>query len=200
MDKLIDKKSTEEYIKKSSERVIVHRGTYDEISEILKNRCFRGNKYVSFSDGFPFLPMHGDSYIVFSKEKLLKKYDFLKIEYNKKFFENKNDLLKHVLENKSISDIKAEIIKGYNRTIERFEDCMSLFSNEEKMQYIKQIELIKKEIVGVKKNPMSYFFMMIKNEKEIVAYHPIKFEISDIEYIIYSSFEFLCYPEITSFE
>jgi len=40
---MINKKSTKDYLKKSDEQIIVHRGTYDEISEILKNQEFRGN-------------------------------------------------------------------------------------------------------------------------------------------------------------
>ena len=70
----IDRKSTEEMIKNTEYRFLVHKGSYDCIYRILKNNVIVGqDKFVSFSDGFPLAPTHGDSIIVFDKDKLIEK-------------------------------------------------------------------------------------------------------------------------------
>lgn len=190
---MINKKTTEEYIKTSVGTTIVHRGTYDEISEILIKKRFRGEKYVSFSDGSPYFPLHGDSYIIFNKEKLIKKKNFLKIKYDLMFFKKNPELYDYIREGKSEEQIKNDFIGYYQKTINKLSSVLRRCSDEDRKDINHQIKLIREQIDNIKVEPMAYFFVMIEHEREILTEQPFEFEYNDIDSIIYSSYQFFKY-------
>jgi len=187
---MINNESNKEYLLNSKERTIVHKGTYDEISKILQMKTILGKKFVSFSDGFPFMPMHGDTCIVFNRDILVKKCKFIKIIYSKDFFKNKKELFDYILEYKSKAGITEYITNEYQKKADKIKENFTALNNKEKIFYRKEINKIENEIQKVKDNPMWYFFKSIENENEIITYSPFKFAFDDIEKIIYVSPEF----------
>ncbi|MDD4213145.1 MAG: hypothetical protein PHY42_07135, partial [Bacilli bacterium] len=76
----------------------VHMCSFDVLPTILEEGIIERNNFVSFTNGMPLLLGHGDTAIVFDKDKLLRKgYTFQEVIYDKKFL-NKNPKIKsHIL-------------------------------------------------------------------------------------------------------
>lgn len=181
----INADTTREMIKKSEFNMLVHKGSFDRIYDILQCKKIDRGKLVSFSDGLPLVPIHGDSVIVFDKNRLLEKgYNFLKITYEKSSLKKNNELLEHLMGNKSLTELKEEALKEINE----YENRIESGSNDD--YSIKMFENLKHVI---KHDPMRYFIRVFESEREIVSYSPFEFEQEDVKHVITSFLMFKYY-------
>lgn len=151
-----------------------------EATSILEDMFIKGERYISFSRGLPDSLAHGDTAIVFNRNKLESKgYKFTNIDYTQKFIDKNPHLKEHV----SGEDFdKENIIKVLN----------------------KRLESLKSPIVNPNIKKIQYFEKMIKDyhykdifenvlkacsvEKEsVLCDNCMDFEIDDIDAIICNS-------------
>jgi len=103
--------STKTMLENTQSDFLVHKGSYDRVYHILKDKSIELRKFVSFSDGLPLVPIHGDTVIFFDKDKLVKKnHHFFKIEYDMGFLKHNKDILEHLMENKSEDELLKDVL------------------------------------------------------------------------------------------
>jgi hypothetical protein len=164
-----------------------HRSTYDHISKIINEKRIERRRFVSFADGFAFLPMHGDSSILFNKEKVESKYKLTKIIYDKDWLEDHPEIFEHVLEYKSVEEHIENIRKMNEKSIKNSREQLKKANQTDVKIYRRDIRESFNNLRNLKKKPIWTILEYIKGEDEYIADSPFEFEYDDICHIIYSS-------------
>lgn len=184
----INHETTKLMFEGTSHDFLVHKGSYDRIYYILKNKSIDWRKFASFSDGLPLIPIHGDSAIIFDKSKLIEKnHHFLKIKYEIDFLKKNKDVLEHLMENKSKEELLKKVFEGIGNFEKKLTILRATASNED----IKEIDNRQKELNEFKRrvkiSPMDYFIKMFGYEKEIISLNPFNFDSEDVKFVISNS-------------
>lgn len=184
----IDKNSTDEMLQLTDSNLLIHNGSYDRISVVLKDKSINWRGFASFSDGFPLMPIHGDSIIIFNKKDIVSRgHDFLKIKYNEDFLYKNEEILAHLMEGKTKEELSKNVLRGVSAQGDRCNLAWGgATENEKKKIYEKLIELkeFKKQL---KSNPMRYFLTIFNLEQEIISNTPFDFEFRDVLHVITNS-------------
>lgn len=187
MEELTDE-TTRNVVAKSKFPFLIHKGWINQISAILKNKKIVKEKFVSFTDGLPLIPGHGDSAIIFDRQRLIDKgYKFLKIEYTQDFIIQHPEIHRHLFENKTDAEIRGMIENGFNNQIQRHKIQLTEKSKNEIENKISELSKMKHNAL---KEHSAYFLEMIKYEEEIVTSSPIEFDFGDVVKILISSRSF----------
>ena len=129
----INRETTKIMLENTSCDFLVHKGSYDRLYHVLKNKSIGWRDFASFSDGFPLIPLHDDTIIIFDKNNLVEKnHHFLKINYDMDFLKQNKDILKHLMENKSEDDLLKEIFKSATEDEKKLKIVLKSATVEEK--------------------------------------------------------------------
>lgn len=161
----------------------VHMCSFNVLSTILDEEIIDRKNFVSFTNGMPLILGHGDTAIIFNKEKLVAKgYTFQEVKYDKTFLNKNPEIKKHVLEHKTKKQLQEELFQRIDQHIDKIESLR--LSENVVNQEIKMARSTKKII---RKDVIGYFLSQISYENEWLIESPFKFDIDDIDAIIYSS-------------
>lgn len=172
----------------------VHMCGFDLLSTILKEEMIDRKDFVSFTNGMPLILGHGDTAIIFNKEKLLRKgYTFQEVKYDKIFLNKNPEIKKHVLAHKTKKQLQEENFRRIDQHIDKVNNVG--WSESKINQEIKMARRTKKLI---RRDVIDYFLSQISYEKEWLIESPFKFDIEDIVAIIHSSKTFNEYYPVDS--
>lgn len=159
----------------------VHMCGFDVLSTILEEEIIDRKDFVSFTNGMPLLLGHGDTAIIFNKDKLLEKgYNFQEVKYDKKFLNKNPEIKKHVLGHKTKKLLQEELFQRLDQHINKVENLGLPEINQEIEGARRTKKIIRGDVIG-------YFLSQISYENEWLVESPFKFDIDDIDAIIHSS-------------
>lgn len=171
---------------------LVHMCSFDILPTILNEAKIERRGFISFTEGMPLFLGHGDTAIVFNKQKLLDKgYYFHQIEYTEEFLNENPEIKNHVLEYKTEEELCDYMIGIINFKIKKIKNLVRKDFTQK--NELKKLNSVKKLIY---KDPCGYFLQSINYENELIIENPFEFDINDIDAIIHSSKTFIKYYPI----
>ena len=183
----IDYASTKDMLENTSHDFLVHKGSYDRLYSILKNKSIGWREFASFSDGIPLVPLHGDTVIIFDKKQLIKKgHHFLKINYDLNFLNQNKDVLAHIMENKNQEELLKEILKSADESEKKLRILLRTAKHEDKKDIFAHLKMLQQARKTAESNPMRYLLKIFEAEKEIVSKAPFNFDSEDVKCVISS--------------
>lgn len=181
----INDDTTKIMLDNTSSPFLVHKGSFDRISKILEEKSIQFRKFASFSDGLPFVPVHGDTVIIFDKNRLIKKKNkFLKIQYNADFLTKNKDVMRYLMEDKSEEELLKDVFKDIDVLEKKYKFNLDKLSTAEKNEVSLELDRLNQIKDKIKSNPLNYFIGIFELEKEILSNSPFNFDLDDVKYII----------------
>lgn len=168
---------------------LVHMCSFDMLPTILNEAKIDRRGFISFTEGMPLFLGHGDTAIVFNKQKLIDKgYDLRQIEYNKDFLNKNPEIKNHVFEYKTEEELCDDLVGIIDFKIKKMKNLAQKDLINKEM--LESLEIVKKSMY---EDPVGYFLKATSYENEVIIKNPFIFDIHDIDGIIHSSKTFYKY-------